>query len=822
MRTLLADLRFAIRLMVRDRAFTVGVLLTLTICVGANAAIFSVVRSVLYRPLPYPEPDRLVLMYDSFPGAGVEHAGTSVPNYYDRLPLKEVFESVALYRGRGLDVGSAGSAERVRAMEVTPGFFHLLRVTPVRGRAFSDADGEPGDNPKVILDYGYAQATFGRAESAPGRELRISGRTTQVIGVMPPGFVFVDPDVRIWVPTGFSNQDRAEERRYSQSYESIARLAKGTTVRQASQRVDALNAANLDRAGKMKPMLVAAGYKTIALPFADDLVNPVRRPLQLLWGGVLFVLLIAAVNITNLVLVRASGRSRELATRHALGAARARIARQLLTETTLLTAVGAVLGAAFGAGLLRYLVRIGLQDLPRGHEISMDAVAVLFTLAVATLLGLATAAVPIVHLAGIDVMQAVREEGRSGTASRGARLFRRSMVVVQVALAFVLLIGAGLLLSSFQRLMAVDPGFRADQVLTAKVNPPTARYPDDTATRAFSERALEGIRRLPGVRAAGLTTSIPLDGDNSSSVIVAEGYVPAPGESVISPNQVVVTPGYFEAMGIALQRGRYFTDADGPDAPRVIIVDERLARKFWPNADPIGRRMLQPDSPEELAQAPGPNAKWVRVVGVVQTVKMQALGDTSAERLGAYYFPFAQRPDRYMSFAIKAAGDPAQLTGAIRRIVSGLDPSLPLYNVRSMTERVERSLDSRKTPMLLSLAFGFTALLLAAVGIYGVLAYQVSMRSKEIGIRMALGGEPRSILSLVLREGLALVAVGLATGLAGVFALRPVIASQLFGVGPLDPVVLGLVAGLLVIVAGSAAFAPARRASRIDPVIALQ
>jgi predicted permease len=820
MRTLLSDLSFSIRLMARDRVFTIGAVLTLMVCVGANAAIFGVVRSVLYRPLPYHEPDRLVLLYDSFPGAGVEWAGTSIPNYVDRLALKDVFESQALYQSRGLDVGLAGSAERVRAMEVTPSFFHLLGTAPFRGRDFSDADGVTGQHRKAILDQGYAQKTFGSVDTALGRELQINGETFQVIGVMPAGFAFSDPDVRIWVPLAFSNEERSEDRRFSQNHDELARLAPGATISQAKQRVDALNAGLLDRTGKLKPMLLATGYHTRVVSLAETLVRDVRRPLQLLWGGVLFVLLIAAVNITNLVLVRASGRSKELATRHALGAGRGRVARQLLTETTLLTAIGAALGVAFGAVLLRELAAGGLADLPRGNEIRMDGVVVAFTMGVATLLGLATAAVPLVHLAGIDLTSALREEGRSGTAGRGARIFRRSMVVAQVALAFVLLIGAGLLLGSFRQLMAVDPGFRAAQVLTGKVNPPSVRYPDDNALRSLSTRALEGVRRLPGVQAAGITSVLPFSGNNSSSVIIAEGYVPAAGESVVSPNDVSVTPGYFEAMGIRLKRGRLFTEADGLGAPLVIIVDERLARKFWPNTDPIGRRMLIPDKPGDLEQ-PGPNANWRRVVGVVQAVKFQGLNETSAERVGAYYRPFAQEPSGSVTFAVRTAGEPTQMVAAIRRVVAGLDPAMPFYDVRTMPERLERSLDSRRTPMLLALAFGATALLLAAIGIYGVLAYQVGLRSREIGIRMALGGDPRSILGLVLREGLALVGGGLLAGVAGIVALRPVIASQLFGVGPLDPVVVGSVGALLVSVGVIAALTPARRAARIDPATAL-
>jgi predicted permease len=820
MRTLLADMRFAFRIMVRDKVFAVGTILTLMICVGANAAIFAVVRSVLYRPVPYSDPDRLVFLYDSFPGAGVERAGTSLPNYDDRLPFKDAFESQALFRPRGLDVGLAGSAERVRAMEVTPSFFHVLRTQPALGRAFSQADGTLGQHRKVILDYGFAQAHFGNARSATGRELSINGEAYQIVGVMPPNFTFVDQDVRIWFPFAFSNEEHGEDRRYSQNQDEIARLAPGATLAHAQQRLDALNAASLERAGSMKQMLVATGYHTRIVPFAEDLVREVRRPLQLLWGGVLFVLLIAAVNITNLVLVRASGRSKELATRHALGAGRGRVARQLLTETTLLTTIGAVLGVAAGAAGLKYLTAFGLSDLPRGNEIRMDWVVVAFTLGLATLLGLATSAVPVLHLAGIDVTSALREEGRSGTSARGARLFRRALVVAQVALAFVLLIGAGLLFASFRQLLAVDPGFKSAHVLTGRVNPPSVRYANDNAVRSFASRALDGIRQLPGVRAAGITSSLPFGGNNSSNVIVAEGYVPAPGESVISPNFVTATPGYFEVMGITLKQGRFFSNGDGAEAPGVIIVDERLARRFWPKRDPIGRRMMMPRRPEDLVH-PGPDAIWLRVVGVVGTVRQQGLADSGKERLGTYYLPFAQAPDSGISFAVRTSGDPVQLTAAIRRLVASLDPALPFYDVRSMPERVARSLNPRRTPMLLALAFAAVALLLAAIGLYGVLAYQVGLRSREIGIRMALGGDPGSILRLVFGEGAALVAIGLLVGGAGALALRPVIASQLFGIGALDPFVVGAVVALLALVGGVASVAPARRASRIDPVVAL-
>jgi predicted permease len=669
MQTLLSDLRFACRLLFRDRAFAVTTILTLALCVGANAVVFTVVRSVLMRPLPYAEPERLAFSFDSFPAAGVERAGTSIPNYLDRLAFTDAFESQALYGPTGVEVGAKGSAERVRAMEVTPSFFRVLKASPWRGRTFSESDGTVGQNRVVVLDYGYAQAAFGSQDAALGREMSINGQRYVVVGVMPKLFTFLDADVRLWIPLAFSDEERAEDSRYSQNYDEVARLAPGATIVRAQQRLDAQNVRNLERAGPLKSMLQQAGYRTRLVPLASDIVRSVRRPLQLLWAGVLFVMLIAAVNITNLVLVRASGRTKELATRHALGAGRGRVARQLLTETTLLTVIGTVLGIAVGAASLGWLTSSGLADLPRGEEIRMDWIVVLFTAGLALLLGLSIGAVPVAQLAGINVNAALRDEGRSGTAGRGARAFRRSLVVAQMAIAFVLLIGAGLLFASFRQLLNVDPGFQPAQVLTAQMNLPMARYPDDAARRTFAARTLEAVRQLPGVQAAGFTSGLPFTGGTSSSVILAEGYVMAPGESVISPNQIRVTPGYFEAMRIPLKRGRLFQEHDGFEAPAAVIVDERLARKFWPNADPIGPRMFQPRSPADLAQ-PGPDTPALRVVGVVGTVRLQGLADSGDERVGAYHRPFAQQPVSGLGLAVRTAGDPVALTAAIRKLVA--------------------------------------------------------------------------------------------------------------------------------------------------------
>lgn len=822
MERLAQDLRFALRLFRKDRAFALTTILTLALCIGANTAIFTVVRSVLLRPLPYPESDRLVFLYESFPGAGVERAGTSVPDYFDRLALTDVFESQALYQSVGLRVGQGAAAEGVASMNVTPSFFTVLKVPAARGRLFTEDEGTPGRNRVTVLSWAFARRQPGGVDGIVGRELLLNDERYTVVGVLPETFTFLDPEVRLWVPLAFTEAERAEDRRYSQNHDEIARLAPGATVAQARPRIDAQTARNIDQAGPLKSALVNAGYRTEIGSFAADLVRDVRAALQMLWGGVACLLLIAAVNITNLSLARATARVKEVATRHALGAARARVVRQLVTETTLLTLVGGGLGLALGFWSLGALTTLGLADIPRAHEIRMDAVVIVFILGVAAALGVVVGAVPAMHIAGVNLSVVLREDSRTGTAGRGARAVRGVLVVAQVALAFVLLIGAGLLLASFRQLLAVDPGFTAEHVLTGRVSPLATRYPDDNALRSYTARALERIRSLPGVEAAGATSFLPFGWDNSSSVIIPEGYVMSPGESVVSPNQLYVTPGYLEALRVPLRRGRFFADSDAADAPGAVIVDERLAARFWPGSDPVGRRMYLPQTPEDVVK-PGPRVRWLQVVGVVGAVKLKGLIEGENARVGAYYIPYAQDPARGIGLAIRSASANVTRTrAAVERALAEIDPEVQLFDSLAMRERVDRSLDSRRAPMLLLAMFGGAALLLASLGIYGVLAYQVGQRTREIGIRIALGSDARGILRLVLREAIGLLFVGLAAGMAAAIALRGVIASQLYGVGAFDARVIVAAAIVLGVAALTACAGPARRAARVDPAVALQ
>jgi predicted permease len=509
---------------------------------------------------------------------------------------------------------------------------------------------------------------------------------------------------------------------------------------------------------------------------------------------------------------------KELATRHALGAAVSRLTGQLLTETILLTSLGGLLGLGLGYWGLGLLTGLGL-DVPRASEIAVDRTVVAFTIGLALVVGVLVGLVPVLNVRHMNLSQAFREESRSGTTGRAARNLRRLLVASQVAFAFMLLAGAGLLLASFQRVLSIDTGFDRDGVLTARIAPPASRYAGDPELRTFHDRLLERVRALPGVRHAGLTSSIPFGSDFSDSVILAEGYQMAPGESLISPYRTSVTPGYFEAMGIALRSGRLFTDSDTDRSAGVVIVDEKLARRFWGDRDPVGRRMFQPGSAQDLT-SPGPGARWYTVVGVVSEIRISGFVATD-DRPGAYYFPMPQDVERNVVLTVKTDGEPESLASGIRRELHAIDPELPLYSVMSMAARMDETLADRRTPMALALVFAGVALFLASVGIYGVLSYQVSQRSREIGIRLALGSDASGIFRLILAEGLILLGAGFTVGIGGAFAIRRTIQSQLYVFGAMDPLVLGTVAVLLAAVALLACSVPARRAARIDPSVAL-
>lgn len=822
MESLAQDLRFSLKLLWKDKAFALTAIATLAVGLGANAAIFSVLNSVLLSPLPFPDSDRLVVMYNSYPNAGAERASNGVPDYFDRLrELGEVFEEQALYDTGGFTIGTDTSPERVQGLAVTPSFFRVLDAQALVGRTFTEEEGELGNDKKVVLSYPLWQQLFGGEEDALGKDVRISGEVYSVVGVMPEDFLFLRPDTRLWVPLAFTAEQKSDEARHNNSWENIGKLEPGATLAQVRSRLDALVAANHERFPEFKEILLNAGYNVRAELLKDELVRDVRPTLNMLGVAVLFVLLIGCANIANLLVVRSTVRQKELALRFALGARGARVSRQLITESLVLSLIAGALALALGHAGLAGLRALGLSELPRGSEIEMTAVVTGAVVILSVVIGIAMGLGAAAQLSRVKMSSTLREEGRTGTAARSTRVLRNTFVVVQVAFAFVLLVGAGLLLSSFRQVLRIDPGFRdGDAILTAQVSLPETRYPDVEDLRAFMSRLLDAVRSLPEVEAAGLTSTIPFGNNFSDSVVFARGYEMQPGESLVSPSRIEVTSGYFEAMGIPLVEGRFIDERDTADGAPTVVVDERLARKFWPNESALDKELYFPTNAQDLL-AITDETVFIRVVGVVGNVTHKGLTEADTS-VGTYYLPYEQRTRRRMTFAIKTPTAPHNLVGALRREIAGIDPELPLYDIATVQERMDQSLVTRRSPALLALAFGGVALFLSAVGVYGLLAYLVQQRSKEVGIRLALGSTAGEIFRLVLREGVTVVGIGLAVGLVGAIALARYVQSVLYAVEPTDPGVLTLAATLLAVVAFLACAIPAARATRIAPIEALR
>jgi predicted permease len=818
MDTLIRDIRYGLKRLGKDRGFLFSALLTLGLCVGANSAIFSVVRSVLLKPLPFPESERVVLIYNSYPNANAPRSSAGVPDYYDRLEGTTAFEEIALVQNRGLTVGEPGATERLTGARVTPSFFRLVRTSATAGRTFTEEEGQPGSERHVVLSWGFWQERFAGRPDAVGQDVRIDGLAYSIVGVMPREFLYENPEVRMWIPLAFSAEQRSDENRHSNNFQMIARIRAGVSLEQAQAQIDAVNSANMERFPQWRELLTNAGFHTVVTSLRTEMTRAVRSTLLLLQVGVLLVLVIGCVNIANLILVRASSRTREMATRLALGAGRGRLARQLLTESVVLGLLGGLLGLVVGrAGLLLFSA-LGAADLPRGSEIRMDASVTAFTFALAALAGLLFGGLPVLRLRNADLSTVFREEGRTGTAGRSTMSLRGTLVSAQVAAAFALLIAAGLILVSFARTLAVDPGFETDGLLTANVSLPVTRYHDHELRTTFQTRALDRIRALPGVTLASATTQIPFSGDVSSSVVTPQGYVPQPGESPISPIESFVANDFFETMGIELVSGRTFTPQDGPDSEPVIIIDEWLARRYWPNEDPVGRGLY-----EGIPEVGLDNITQLRrIVGVVREIRVANL--VGEQPAGHYYIPLTQNSSTYLVLTIRtSAADPAAaLSAQLRSAIAEIDPDLPVYGITTMRERAAASLRTERARAALLLAFGGIALTLAAIGIYGVLAYAVSLRTSEIGIRMALGSPGGAVFGLVLRQGLAWVGAGLLAGLLASLALGRMLRGLVHGVGTTDPLVFGAVLLVLAAVAVAACIVPARRAARVSPIVAMR
>ena len=815
---LLGDVRTGVRLLVKDRGFNAAVVLTLAICLGAHAAIFTVVNTVLLRPLPIPEAGRLVGLGDVYPTITPNDIlANDVPSYLNRREALTTLSDQAMFTFWYDTLAIDGRPRELRGMRATPSLFRLLRVSPALGRTFTDEEGETGTGRPIVLSHALWQSLFGGEPTVLGKPVRLgwTGERYTVVGVMPREFSFLDrgydghvsssdAGVQFWLPLVFTPEQRSDNGRARYGYFHVGRLAAGATLEQVRAQLNALHAANVKRFPQFR--FAELGMYPSALPLQEALTKRVRRTLYLLWGGAGFVLLIGAINVANLSLARAVSRRRELATRLALGASRVRLTRQLMIEAAMPAVLGGAGALAVAAALLRALAFAGVEYLPNAATLAIDGVTVgvvaAASMAVALLIGMLPTTT-----AGAATIQGVLADGsRSGTTGRSARLFRRALVVTQVSLSVVLLIAGTLLLTSFRHLLDVDGGFTASGVVTASVFPPPSRYPDARAVARLLDRIRERVQAIPGVEAAGLTSNIALSGFESPSTVSAAGPA-APEERPLVPSVVAVTPGYFETMATPLVRGRSFSEIDRDGAQAVAIVDERLAGRLWPGEDPIGRTIYRGDV--------GP----FTIVGVVREVRFDGLAG-SIDAIGTAYFPHTQSPPmrRLRWLAVRSVVDPPALVRALQSAVMEIDPDLPLADAQTMTERTTRSLVSERLAASLAAIFAIIALFLSTLGVYGVLANLVARRRREIGIRMALGSTARAVFYLVLKEGVTLIGGGLVLGLAGAVLMSRAFKGLVFGVTPTDPLLLGTVAAVTGVVALVACVAPARRATLVDPV----
>lgn len=804
------DIRYALRSLRRQPIFALIAILTITLGIGANTAIFSLLYQVLLRPLPYQDPERLVFVWNTYPLMGLPQASVAIPDYIDRKTQAPGLVDATLFTPRRMNLAAQGEPEQVRALAVTPSFFSTLGRQPAIGRAFLEDEAKPGADKFVILTSALWRTRFAEDPSIVGRDIRMNGESYQVTGVLPADFELPTNDIAMLIPYAFTPAQMSDSERGRENSSMIARIAPGVTMDQLRGQFTAIVDRNLERLPERRASAETSGFSGMAVPLREQLVGDVRAALYVLQAGVIVVLLIACANVASLLLMRATGRHRELAIRTSLGAGQGRLVRQLLTKGLVLSAIGSAGGLALGIIGVRGLVALSSQQVPGMSEASLNPAVLLFTVALAVTTGVIFGLIPALSVARGSLSGLLNEDSGRASTSKRTGFTRAALVVAETALAVVLLTGAGLLIRSFARLSTVDPGFSPDNVLTAQLSLPATRYPDADARRAFWGRLLDGVRGVPGVTTAGLTSNVPFNGNVSSGSYTIVGYTPPAGEAAPHARQEVVGGDYFRAMNIPVLAGRVFTDADTADSQAVIVIDQYLVSRYFKDRDPVGQQI----------QRGGPASPKLTIIGVVGTINAIDLGQPVAkERI---YYPVTQVAHPAMAVVVKAGLDPRALVPQVRGVVSAIDSEQPIADVRTMDEWMSRSLEVRRAPMVLLALFGGVALALSAIGIYGVLAFGVAQRSREFGIRQALGADRHAILSLVLKQGLLTAGAGVVLGLLLAVASTTYLRTLLFGVGPHDPAVYVVVTTLLFSVAVAACYVPARRATRIDPAVALR
>ena len=809
MRTLWQDLRYGFRTLLRKPGFTIVAIIALALGIGANSAIFSVINSVLLRPLPYYEPDRLVSINHDYPKINLK-ASVSAIGYTHYRDNAKSFESVAAITGGSFNLTGGGDPEQLNGSPVTHNFFSALGARPALGRVFLPEEDQPGKNKVVVLSHNFWQRRFGGDPSIVNKNITLNDESYAVVGIMPPSFQFgreFGQIVDLWTPIAFTPEQLSYDRLTFENLFVFARLKPGVTIGQAQAELDTI-AANLRR--DYMPGADRSNWGLVTGSINELVVGAIRRALWILMGIVGLVLLIACANVANLLLARAADRQKEMAIRTALGAGRWRVIRQLLTESVLLSVMGGALGLALAYTGINALVKFKGAQIPRASEIGLDWRVLVFTIAVSLLTGVIFGLVPALQSSKTDLHETLKEGGRSG--SSGARAWvRNSLVVVEMALALVVLVSAGLLIRSFWRLQQVNPGFSPQNILAMSLTLPANKYREPAQRVNFFNELLQRVRALPGVQSAGATSNLPLGGNNSSGSFRIEGREIPQGQSMPHGDRWSATTDYFSTMKIPIIRGRFFDDRDTMDSQPVAIIDEAMARKYWPDEEPLGKRIS--------FQALRGNRIWREIVGIVGHVKHSGLEGESRVQ---YYIPHSQVQNGFMSLVIRTNTDPASLSGVARNAVSQLDKDLPVFRVQTMDQFVIESMSQRRFAMTLVGIFASVALLLAGVGLYGVLSYSITQRLHEIGIRMALGAQLRDVLRLVVGQGMLLALVGVVIGAVAAFLLTRLMANLLFEVKPSDPTTFVVIAILLTFVAFLSCLVPALRAMKVDPIVALR
>jgi putative ABC transport system permease protein len=803
------DVRFAVRTLRKNPAFTAVVLLTLALGIGANAAIFSVVNAVLLRPLPYYDADRLVVIWGDLHRPGVNEIPASAGEFADFRDRSQSFEHIAIYDTLGFNLTGTGEPERLEGAIVTASLFPLLGASAQVGRTFLNTEEQPGRDQVVLFSHALWTRRFNANPAIVGQMVTLDGKPVQVVGVMPPSFQFPDPAIDVWKPILLDAEALSENNRGSHGYTMLARVKPGVSRSQAQADLAAVTAAfKAEHPGNYR-----SGFSVRLRPLQEEIVGDTGRPLLILLAAVGLVLLIACANVANLLLARAASRRREIALRTALGASRGRLVRQLLTESVLIAIAGGAIGLVIASWGVDLLIASAPESIPRLREVGVDRRVVLFTAIVSLATGVLFGLVPALRASRAELNETLKEGGSSRDSPMHGRA-GRLLVISEVALSLVLLVGAGLLIHSFARVREVEPGFDASSVLTLRLALPDARYTTFQKGDAFFDDLFGRLRSSPDVRAVAAINALPFSGLGGSRTFHIEGREPARPEDQTEEQLRVVTDGYFETMKIPVLKGREFTGRDTLRGPRVAVVNEALARKHWPNESPISKRVaFSKDEPQ-----------WYEIVGIVGNIKHRGLDAADRPELYVPYRQplFANWTVRPMYLAVRTAGEPLATAATVRRELARVDRDQPISDVRTMDERIGRSLAGRRFNMVLLAVFASLALTLAAVGIYGVVAYSVTARTHEIGVRLALGAQRRDVMAMIVGQGMAMTVVGVAVGVASALMLTRVMSSLLFGVSAADPVTFTAIPVLLGAVALVACYVPARRATRVDPLVALR